>query len=296
MSILLDASARVLIVGITGKFGTFSLKDLAQSGTKVVAGVAFGRGGGAIEGVPVFSSVASAVAETGANAALIYVPAWGALDAVLETIEAGCPLIAYPGDGLPVLDAMEMRAAAQARGAHLVGPNSPGVISSGKAKLGFMPSFCYAPGSIGVISRSGSLSYEACFRLSSAGLGQTSVIGIGGDPVRGVNAAEAIALFHDDPETHAIVYLGEIGGSEEYALADYAKRADAKPSAALLVGRTAPVGKKMGHAAAMIGSYAESWAAKVEALEAAGVVIARDLDGLATAASSALTRSMKPAA
>jgi succinyl-CoA synthetase alpha subunit len=296
MSILLDASARVLIVGITGKFGTFSLKDLAQSGTKVVAGVVFGRGGEAIEGVPVFSSVASAVAESGANAALIYVPAWGALDAVLETIEAGCPLIAYPGDGLPVLDAMEMRAAAQANGAHLIGPNSPGLISPGKAKLGFMPSFCYAPGSIGVISRSGSLSYEACFRLSSAGLGQTSVIGIGGDPVRGVNAAEAIALFHDDPETHAIVYLGEIGGSEEYALADYAKRADAKPSAALLVGRTAPVGKKMGHAAAMIGSYAESWAAKVEALEAAGVVIARDLDGLATAASSALTRSMKPAA
>jgi succinyl-CoA synthetase alpha subunit len=296
MSILLDASARVLIVGITGKFGTFSLKDLAQSGTRVVAGVAFGGSSEAVEGVPVFSNVAAAVAETGANAALIYVPAWGALDAVLETIEAGCPLIAYPGDGLPVLDAMEMRAAAQANGAHLVGPNSPGLISPGKAKLGFMPSFCYAPGPIGVISRSGSLSYEACFRLSSAGLGQTSVIGIGGDPVRGVNAAEAIALFHDDPETHAIVYLGEIGGSEEYALADYAKRADAKPSAALLVGRTAPVGKKMGHAAAMIGSYAESWAAKVEALEAAGVVIARDLDGLAAAASSALTRSMKPAA
>jgi succinyl-CoA synthetase alpha subunit len=296
MSILLDASARVLIVGITGKFGTFSLKDLAQSGTKVVAGVTFGRGGEPIEGIPVFSNVASAVAETGANAALIYVPAWGAPDAVIETIEAGCPLIAYPGDGLPVLDAMEMRAAAAASGAHLVGPNSPGLISPGKAKLGFMPSFCYAPGPLGVISRSGSLSYEACFRLSSAGLGQTSVIGIGGDPVRGVNAAEAIALFHDDPETRAIVYLGEIGGSEEYALADYARRADAKPSAALLVGRTAPVGKKMGHAAAMIGSYAESWAAKVEALEAAGVVIARDLDGLATAASSALAQSMKPAA
>jgi succinyl-CoA synthetase alpha subunit len=296
MSILLDASARILIVGITGKFGTFSLKDLAQSGTKVMAGVTFGRGGDAVEGVPVFSNVASAVAETDANAALIYVPAWGALDAVLETIEAGCPLIAYPGDGLPVLDAMEMRAAAAASGAHLVGPNSPGLISPGKAKLGFMPSFCYAPGPLGVISRSGSLSYEACFRLSSAGLGQTSVIGIGGDPVRGVNAAEAIALFHDDPETHAIVYLGEIGGSEEYALADYAKRADAKPAAALLVGRTAPVGKKMGHAAAMIGSYAEGWAAKVEALEAAGVAIARDLDGLAMAASSALTRSMKPAA
>jgi succinyl-CoA synthetase alpha subunit len=296
MSILLDVAARVLIVGITGKFGTFSVKDLAESHTKVVAGVALGRGGQAVEGVPVFSSVAAAVKETGANAALVYVPAAVALDVVLETIEAGCPLIAYPGDGLPVLDAMEMRAAALGHGAHLVGPNSPGLISPGKAKLGFMPSFCYAPGPIGVISRSGSLSYEACFRLSAAGLGQTSVIGIGGDPVRGVNAAEAIALFHDDPQTRAIVYLGEIGGSEEYALAEYAERRDAKPSAALLVGRTAPVGKKMGHAAAMIGSYAEGWAAKVDALDRAGVVIAGDLDGLAAAAASALARAMEPAA
>ncbi|EJN07279.1 succinyl-CoA synthetase, alpha subunit [Bradyrhizobium sp. YR681] len=296
MSILLDADARLLIVGITGKFGTFSVKDLAQSHTRVVAGVAPGRGGQSVEGIPVFSSVAAAMRETHANAALIYVPAMVALDAVLETIEAGCPLIAYPGDGLPVLDAMEMRAAAIEHSAHLVGPNSPGLISPGKAKLGFMPSFCYAPGPIGVISRSGSLSYEACFRLSQAGLGQTSVIGIGGDPVRGVNAAEAIALFHDDSETRAIIYLGEIGGSEEYALAEYAKRPDAKPAAALLVGRTAPAGKKMGHAAAMIGSYAESWGAKVEALDRAGVVIARDLDGLPAAAASALARAMKPAA
>jgi succinyl-CoA synthetase alpha subunit len=296
MSVLLDASARVLIVGITGNFGRSSVKDLPQSGTSVVAGVAPGRDGQVIDHVPVFSSVASAVKETRANAALIYVLAAAALDAVLETIEAGCPLIAYPGDGLPVSDAMEMRAAAQSFGAHLIGPNSPGLISPGKAKLGFMPSFCYAPGPLGVISRSGSLSYEACFRLSSAGLGQTTVIGIGGDPVRGVNAAEAIALFHDDPETRAIVYLGEIGGAEEYALAEYAARPDAKPAAALIVGRTAPAGKKMGHAAAMIGSHAESWAAKVEALEYAGVVIARSLDGLAAAAGSALARAVKPAA
>jgi succinyl-CoA synthetase alpha subunit len=296
MSILLDASARIVIVGISGKFGTFSVKDLAQSGTKVVAGVAPGRRDQLVENIPVFSSVAAAVRETGANAALIYVPAAGALDAVLETIEAGCPLIAYPGDGLPVSDAMEMRAAAVSAGAHLVGPNSPGLISPSKAKLGFMPSFCYAPGPIGVISRSGSLSYEACFRLTSAGVGQTSVIGIGGDPVRGVNAAEAIALFHNDLDTRAIIYLGEIGGSEEYALAEYAQRPDAKPAAALLVGRTAPVGKKMGHAAAMIGSYAESWAAKVEALDRAGVVIARNLDDLAAAAKSALARVMEPAA
>lgn len=291
MSILLHEDARVLIVGITGKFGTFSVKDLAEYGTKVVAGVAPGRGGQSVEGVPVFNSVADALRETGANVALIYVPATAALDAVLEAIEAGCPLIAYPGDGLPVQDAMEMRAAAKAAGAWLVGPNSPGLISPGKAKLGFMPGFCFTPGPVGVISRSGSVSYEACHRLSGAGLGQSSVIGIGGDPIRGVNAAEAISLFHDDPETRAIVYIGEIGGSEEYALADYAASPGAKPAAALLVGRTAPPGKKMGHAAAMIGSYAETWPAKVEALERAGVAVARSLDALPAAAAAALARA-----
>lgn len=296
MSILLHEDARVLIVGITGKFGTFSVKDLAASGTRVVAGVAPGRGGQEVEGVPVFSRVSDALRETGANAALIYVPATAALDAVLETIEAGCPLVAYPGDGLPVLDAMEMRAAALANGAHLVGPNSPGLVSPGKAKLGFMPSFCFAPGPMGVISRSGSLSYEASFRLSRAGLGQTSVIGIGGDPVRGINAAEAIALFHDDPDTKALVYLGEIGGSEEYALAEYARTPGAKPAVALLVGRTAPAGKKMGHAAAMIGSFAETWGAKVDALEAAGVRVARSLDALPDVAAEALASALAPAA
>jgi succinyl-CoA synthetase alpha subunit len=179
-----------------------------------------------------------------------------------------------------------MRAVARANGARLVGPNSPGLISPGKAKLGFMPSFCYRPGALGMISRSGSLSYEAAHRLSQAGLGQTTCIGIGGDPVKGTNAREAVALLHDDPETQAIVYLGEIGGSEEYALADYARQRDAKPVAALLVGRTAPPGKKMGHAAAMIGSYADTWIAKVEALEKAGIRVARGLDQLAGVARS----------
>ena len=291
MSILLHEDARVMIVGITGKFGAFSARDLAASGTRVVAGVAPGGDGRVVEGVPVFGRVADALRETGANAALVYVPATVALDAVVETIEAGCPLVAYPGDGLPVLDAMEMRAVALANGADLVGPNSPGLISPGKAKLGFMPSFCFEPGPLGVISRSGSLSYEACHRLTAAGLGQTSVLGIGGDPVRGIDAASAIAFFHHDPDTRAIVYLGEIGGTEEYALVDYARRADAKPAVALLVGRTAPAGKKMGHAAALIGSHAETWTAKVEALAAAGVLVARSLEDLPSMAAAALARS-----
>ena len=296
MSILLGKDARVVIVGITGKFGGFSLKDLAAYDTKVVAGVAPGRGGQVVDGVPVFATMKDAIRETAANAAIIYVPAVAAVDAVLEAIEAGCPLIAYPGDGLPLSDAMEMRAAALAKGCRLVGPNSPGIISPGKAKLGFMPSFCFKPGPIGLISRSGSLSYESAYRLSTEGLGQTTAIGIGGDPIRGVTAAEAIELFHEDPETKAIVYLGEIGGSEEYALADYARRPGAKPAAAMLVGRTAPKGKKMGHAAALIGSYAETWAAKVEALEAAGVHVARSLAGLPAAAREALNSGPRAAA
>lgn len=297
MSILLHAGARVVIFGITGRFGTFSIRDLRAAGTEVVAGVVPGRGGTEVEGVPVFSSAEQAVRETGADCALVYVPAPLALDAVLEAIEAGCRLVAYPGDGLPVADAMEMRAAARARGAWLIGPNSPGMISPGKAKLGFMPSFCFRPGPVGLISRSGSLSYEASYRLSSAGIGQSTAIGIGGDPVKGVTAAEAVAMFHEDPETAAIVYLGEIGGADEYAVAEYAQRPDAKPVAALLVGRTAPPGKKMGHAAALIGGYADSWAAKVEALAAAGVNVARSLDRLPAAAAESLARvGLAPAA
>lgn len=294
MSILLEAGARVVIFGITGRFGSFSIRDLRAAGTAVVAGVVPGRGGETVEGVPVFGSAEAAVRETGADCALVYVPAPLALDAVLEAVEAGCRLIAYPGDGLPVMDAMEMRAAARARGAWLVGPNSPGLISPGRAKLGFMPGFCFRPGPVGLISRSGSLSYEASFRLSHAGIGQTTAIGIGGDPVKGVTAAEAVAMFHADPETQAIVYLGEIGGADEYAVAEYARRADAKPVASLLVGRTAPPGRKMGHAAALVGGWADSWEAKVEALAAAGVTVAPSLDQLPAAAAAALRRAGLP--
>ncbi len=291
MSILIDASARVVIMGITGRFGTFSARDLRRSGTRLVAGVSPTRAGEAVEGVPVFATVAEAVREAGADAALVYVPAPIGLDAVLDAIDAGCRIIAYPADGLPVADAMEMRAAARTSGAVVVGPNSPGLISPGKAKLGFMPDHCYRPGPVGLISRSGSLSYEAAYRLTQAGLGQTTCVGIGGDPVKGITAAETLRLFHADPETRVIVYLGEIGGDDEYAVAEYARSSGAKPVAALLVGRTAPPGRKMGHAAAMIGSAADTWGAKVAALEAAGVAVARSLDRLAGAARDTLARA-----
>jgi succinyl-CoA synthetase alpha subunit len=291
MSILLHRDARVAIVGITGKFGRFSIRDLTSSGTTVVAGISPGRGGEEIDGIPIHSTASEAVQVQRANAALVYVPASGALDAVIEAFEAGFKLVAYPGDGLPVRDAIEMRAAAAANGGRFIGPNSPGIFSPGVAKLGFMPSFCFKPGPIGLISRSGSLSYECASRLSEADFGQTTFIGIGGDPIKGVNAGEAMALFHNDPQTRAIVYLGEIGSMEEYDIAAYARRPDAKPIAALLVGRTAPPGKKMGHAAAMIGSAADTWSAKIAALESAGVHVARNLDDLVQAAQAAAGRT-----
>lgn len=288
MSVLLDAASRVVIHGIAGNFGRFSARDLATYGTPVVAGVAPGRDLKEVEGVPVFHDMRSACEATRANAAIIYVPAPGALDATLEAFDAGCKLVVYPGDGLPVHDAIEMRAAALRHGAILVGPNTPGVISPGKAKLGFMPSSCYAPGPLGVISRSGSLSYEVAWRLTSAGIGQTTVVGIGGDPVKGYTAAEAISALHDDPETEGILYLGEIGGDDEAALSLYAARRDAKPCAALIVGSAAPPGKKMGHAAALIGSQAETQAAKAEALRSAGVHVAGNLRDLVDVARVAL--------
>ncbi len=290
MAILLDRGNRVIIQGITGKMGRFSARDMSHYGTRVVAGVVPGRTGAEAEGIPVFPDVRAARAETAADASLVYVPAPAALDAVLEAFDAGCRLVVYPGDGLPARDAMEMRAAAHANGGVLVGPNTPGIISPGRAKVGFMPSFCFTPGPVGVISRSGSLSYEVSKRLTLAGLGQSTVIGIGGDPVKGVTAAEALDFFHADPETSAIVYLGEIGGGDEYDVAAYAARVSAKPVAALVVGRSAPPGKKMGHAGALIGSQADTHEAKLEALRAAGVEAVGDLGQLVAACRRAAER------
>ncbi len=288
MSILLDRGNRVLIQGITGQMGTFFVEDARRYGTQIVAGVSPGRGGTSVGDVPVFASVRAAREATGADTAIVFVPPAAVLGAALEAIEGGCRLVVATADELPVLDAIELRAAAKANGAAFVGPNTPGLISPGKAKLGFMPSFCYAQGNVGVISRSGSLSYECAKRLTVAGIGQSTVVGIGGDPVKGTTAAEALALFHDDPETHAVLYLGEIGGSEETFVAEYAARQDAKPVAALIVGQTAPKGKKMGHAAALIGSKAEGHAAKIAMLAEAGVHIANGVSAVASATAEAL--------
>lgn len=293
MSVLVSSASRVLIQGITGKIGRFSARDMQQYGTQVVAGVVPTRSRGDVDSIPVFPTVQAARDETGADTSLLYVPAPSALDAVIEAVEAGCQLVVYPGDGLPIQDAVEMRAAAKLNGAVLIGPNTPGLISPGEAKLGFMPSFCYNKGPLGVISRSGSLSYEVVYRLTGAGLGQSTVIGIGGDPVKGLTAKEAIELLHGDPLTEAIVYLGEIGGSDEYDVAAYAESEVAKPVASLIVGRSAPAGKKMGHAAALINSQADTYEAKMSALVAAGVAAAADLTTLVEAANTALAKARR---
>lgn len=295
MSILLDRTNRVLVQGVTGQMGTFFVQDARRYGTTVVAGVSPGRAGTMVGDVPVFGSVREAREATGADTAIVFVPPAAVLGGALEAIEAGCRLVVVTADELPVLDAIELRAAARANGAALVGPNSPGLISPGKAKLGFMPSFCYMQGDVGVISRSGSLSYECCKRLTLAGMGQSTVVGIGGDAVKGTTAAEALQLFHDDPETSAVLYLGEIGGSEEIFVAEYAIRPDAKPVAALIVGKTAPSGRKMGHAAALIGSKAEGHGAKTALLREAGVRVASGLEQVATVTREALD-SRRPAA
>ena len=289
MSILLDRSNRVLIQGITGQMGTFFVEDARKYGTQIVAGVSPGREGSRVGDVPVFGSVRAAREATAADTAIVFVPPAAVLGATLEAIESGCRLVVATADELPVQDAIEIRAAAKAHGAAFVGPNTPGLISPGKAKLGFMPSFCYSAGNVGVISRSGSLSYECCKRLTLAGIGQSTVVGIGGDPVKGTTAAEALELFQQDPETSAVLYLGEIGGSEETFVAEYAARRGAKPVAALIVGYTAPPGKKMGHAAALIESKADSHAAKVAMLRTAGVHVASGLTGVVTATQAALS-------
>ena len=291
MSILLDKSNRVLIQGVTGQMGQFFVEDARKYGTNMVAGVSPGRAGTKVGDVPVFANVATAVKETGADTAMVFVPPSAVLGATIEAIESGCRLVVATADEMPVLDAIEVRAAARANGAVFVGPNTPGLISPGKAKMGFMPSFCYLQGHVGVISRSGSLSYEGSKRITQAGIGQTTVVGIGGDPVKGTTAAEALALFHKDPDTKAILYLGEIGGSEETFVAEYASSTGAKPVAALIVGKTAPAGKKMGHAAALIGSKAEGHAAKQKMLRDAGVFVADSLGEVLAAMRAALARA-----
>ncbi len=271
MSILVDKNTRLVVQGITGKEGTFHTLQMVEYGTNVVAGVTPGKGGTTHEGIPVFNTVADAVREAGANASVIYVPPPFAADAIMEAADAGIPLVVCITEGIPVEDMVKVKEYLSTRKTRLIGPNCPGIISPGKCKIGIMPGHIHKEGRIGVVSRSGTLTYEAVGQLTALGLGQSSAIGIGGDPIIGTNHTDALRLFQEDPETDAIVMIGEIGGSAEEDAAAYAKDHVTKPIVAFIAGQTAPPGRRMGHAGAIISGGKGTAGEKMAALKAAGI-------------------------
>ncbi len=273
MSILIDQNTKVIVQGITGRDGSFHAKQMKAYGTKVVGGVTPGKGGLDVEGIPVFNSVQEAKDKTGCDAAVIYVPAKFAKDAVLEDIAAGIPLIICITEGIPVLDMVEVKKAMRGKNIRLIGPNCPGLISPGKSKIGIMPGHIHKPGPIGVVSRSGTLTYEVVFNLSQHDLGQTSCVGLGGDPIIGMRFTDVLELFQNDPETKGIVMVGEIGGGDEQTAAEFIKKNITKPVVSFIAGRTAPAGKRMGHAGAIISSGDSTAEAKMATLTNAGVTI-----------------------
>ncbi len=281
MSILTTADTRVVVQGITGREGTFHTGTMVAYGTNVVAGVTPGKRGETVHGVPVFDTMADACRQTGANASVIFVPAAFALDAMLEAADADLDLVVTITEGVPVHDMLRAAAVFQARRMHLVGPNCPGLITPGGAKIGIIPGSIVAPGPVGVVSRSGTLTYEVLFALTDRGLGQSTAVGIGGDPVQGMKFIDVLAAFEADPLTEAIVLIGEIGGTDEEVAAEYIAASVTKPVVAFVAGRTAPPGRKMGHAGAIIAGGRGTAAEKVEALEAAGAAVARHPDEIA---------------
>jgi succinyl-CoA synthetase alpha subunit len=274
VSILVDSATRLLVQGITGREGSFHTGQMVEYGTNVVAGVTPGGKGKSVAGVPVFDTVATAVAETAPNASIIYVPARFAPDAIYEAVDAGIPFVVCITEGIPVQDMVAVHAYVKGKGARLLGPNCPGLITPGQAKVGIMPGYIHAPGPIGLVSRSGTLTYEVVDALTRAGLGQTTAVGIGGDPIIGTSFVDALRLFQGDPATEAIVLIGEIGGSDEEDAAQFIADHVTKPVAGFIAGRTAPPGRRMGHAGAIISGGSGTAEGKIAALEAAGVRVA----------------------
>jgi succinyl-CoA synthetase alpha subunit len=274
MSILVNKDTRVIVQGITGSQGLFHTRQAIEYGTKVVGGVTPGKGGMTVEGVPVFNTVEQAVRETGANASVIYVPPAFAADAIMEAVDAGLDLVICITEGIPVLDMVKVKRFMEGKRTRLIGPNCPGVITPGECKIGIMPGYIHMPGRVGVVSRSGTLTYEAVYQLTVRGIGQSTAVGIGGDPVKGTEFIDVLKMFNEDPDTEAVIMIGEIGGTAEEQAAEWIRDNMKKPVVGFVAGATAPPGRRMGHAGAIISGGSGTAASKIAKMKECGIRVA----------------------